>query len=429
MTYRALFGKIAAFLDRREYGAKIRDREGELRDTGVEELKRDLITALSSLDAIDLESPLVFNNNTKSPGIIMVNTFDGNNALMQGFNSAWESSQIGVGLGSYGLLANEFIPDPAFFIDPSCAQQYYASVGNQGGTSTSTPGTSANVAGAPPGKGCIPSQNARDGCPSGYNTGIGGTGDPGCHTSPFAPVAGIGQMFVSQQPGEGTVDVVWQGQQIRWLTDYGYDVLLLPYPAHVAEDTLIDTVGISDAVTVQTIVMRSVSDNLGIQDPGVGGAGAGLATTVSRLVSDNLAIQDPTPTTGSGSISTTCCPGVKLPTTLTATFTTTNGDSNHEGLEITLTWDGSAWTGNNTTTLCEGLVGVGDMDLTLDCDGGWNFEVGMLTADCTLEWEMTGTEISATCSPLELVFEEGMGGDCEECGFATPNTKRWTITE
>lgn len=71
MSLRSLFRSAAVRLMREEWGAKIVDIEGDERDTGVQELAEELYAMILSEEPIELFEPIVLNNNTDGPAIVI----------------------------------------------------------------------------------------------------------------------------------------------------------------------------------------------------------------------------------------------------------------------------------------------------------------------------------------------------------------------
>lgn len=72
MSLRALLQPFLARLRRTEFGTKIKDSAGKLRDTGVQDAV-DEVSAMFSDEPIDLTEPLVLRNKMRGPAIVIIN--------------------------------------------------------------------------------------------------------------------------------------------------------------------------------------------------------------------------------------------------------------------------------------------------------------------------------------------------------------------
>lgn len=112
------------------WGGKVKDENGTLKDTGVQEFVEELVARLSAQQPIVLDKPLEFLNKTNGPGIIMYN--DGPVRDWIGYrvqDAAGNVADLGIGLGSSGINANSLIPDPRFAIIPDDAHRYHSDLG------------------------------------------------------------------------------------------------------------------------------------------------------------------------------------------------------------------------------------------------------------------------------------------------------------
>jgi hypothetical protein len=117
----------------KHWGTKIKEN-GTLKDTGVQEFVEELIRLLASEEPITLNRPVEFRNKTNGPGIIMYN--EGPNTDWIGYrvqDAAGNVTDLGIGLGSSGVNANSFIPDPHFAIDPDDMHRYHSDLGGNAG--------------------------------------------------------------------------------------------------------------------------------------------------------------------------------------------------------------------------------------------------------------------------------------------------------
>ena len=190
MSLKSLFGGVIANLTQREWSPE------------VQEFVEALVAALSSSDGITLDEPLVLNNKTNGPAIRINNTGDSNHSGLSVINDNGEQSTLGVGMGSEGIVANEFVPLVNYALDPDLVHQKYSSTGGHGGATTLTPDSTENPSGAPAGPGIDKKTQGGADLKSGYNTGNSGTGIPGLvgiDPPTFVVMAGYGKMLASLQ--------------------------------------------------------------------------------------------------------------------------------------------------------------------------------------------------------------------------------------
>lgn len=131
MSYLALHADAdKAFLGK-FWGGKVRDENGALRDTGVQEFVEELVRVLTSQGPIKLERPLEFINKTNGPAIKIYN--DGPQVDWMGVrveDRAGNQAQLGIGLGNEGINANSFIPDPRYAITPEDQHRFHSDLGD-----------------------------------------------------------------------------------------------------------------------------------------------------------------------------------------------------------------------------------------------------------------------------------------------------------
>ena len=190
MSLKSLFGGVVANLTQKEWSPE------------VQEFAEALVAALSSSDGITLDEPLVLNNKTNGSAIRINNLGDTNHSGLSVINDNGEQSTLGVGMGSEGIVANEFVPLVNYSLDPDLVHQKYSSSGGHGGDTTLTPDSTENPGGSPAGPGIDKNTQGGADLKSGYNTGNSGTGIPGLvgiDPPTFVVIAGYGKMLSSLQ--------------------------------------------------------------------------------------------------------------------------------------------------------------------------------------------------------------------------------------
>lgn len=138
MTLRSIFSELVANLRQNEYGTKITDKDGALKDTGVQAFVEDFLDALNSNSPINIDNPIQINNNGTGPAFLMNNQGD-SPVIMEMYAQGGQYASVGVGLGNEGIVSNEFIPLPWYAIDSQVAHQKYTNAGEQGGVADSRP--------------------------------------------------------------------------------------------------------------------------------------------------------------------------------------------------------------------------------------------------------------------------------------------------
>lgn len=125
-----------------------------------------------------------------------------------------------------------------------------------------------------------------------------------------------------------------------------------------------------------------------------------------------------------GPVTEDCCADT-IPPTLTATWTAT-GCTGYTTGTVTLSWNGTKWTGSAT------VLGATNYALELECDGA-------SATDWNLQEERENcygpandpSPSSGSCNPLIVTFDaHSVNGD-DQCGCAEGDTPtiQWTITE
>lgn len=155
----ALYQNAAKDLLSNAYGTRIVDAEtGDRKDTGAQLVMEEVARVLMS-GRLVLNQPLVIRTNVSGEPAIKV-VFESRPGVdgvpgVQGvpgtnvpkgpiggiqFIDAFtgEFSQIGIGLQNIGLVANEFVPNPNYFVNPEVAMQEFSTNGNGTGVSGAT---------------------------------------------------------------------------------------------------------------------------------------------------------------------------------------------------------------------------------------------------------------------------------------------------
>lgn len=166
-----------------QFGVKFKDGNRNV-DSGVQELAEALIDGIraSMVAPIDVRQPIVLNNRTNGPAIVINNagSVDHHGIWIQ--NESGETVKLGIGLGSEGILANEFIAHPSYLQDPETVHRVYSDVAGGDGGATLVPGAKPAVPFVAPGPGYV------------FNNAIGSTKDNGSYASPGTRVgSGYGQ--------------------------------------------------------------------------------------------------------------------------------------------------------------------------------------------------------------------------------------------
>jgi hypothetical protein len=113
------------------WGGKVRDENGTLKDTGVQEFVEELVARLSAQGPITLDRPIEFLNKTNGPAIKIYNEgplVDWKGVRVEDANGNY--AQLGIGLGSEGINANTFNPHPKHTLQPEAVHQFYSLAGD-----------------------------------------------------------------------------------------------------------------------------------------------------------------------------------------------------------------------------------------------------------------------------------------------------------
>lgn len=177
------------------FGTQLRI-DGKRRDTAVQPLAEELAALFASEAPLEINGPLVINNKSNGPAIVINNQGSvDQTAGVRVTDEAGRVSQMGIGLGSIGLLANEYIPLQMYSINAQSAQNFYRDGDvytfgalSQAGMPTPEPGPGSEAQQVDPGFKYSPGGGPMGG--AGGNIG-GGGGTTGGNTNP-----GLGISFV-----------------------------------------------------------------------------------------------------------------------------------------------------------------------------------------------------------------------------------------
>lgn len=108
------------------WGTKI-DVNGTNYDTGVNEFAVELVNALKHVfTRLTLNAPMTLINNTDGPALRIVNQGDRDKDFIEMKNESGEAIDIGVGLRTKGVLANNLVPAPQFRLNPEDVNAVYS---------------------------------------------------------------------------------------------------------------------------------------------------------------------------------------------------------------------------------------------------------------------------------------------------------------
>jgi len=191
MSFRAVFGSVLS---------KLRSKKWTEDDTN--KLAEELYDAFSNQGPIVLTGPVVVHNPTSGPAISIVNTAEAENSSgIEISDNEGRRAILGIGLGSRGIFANNFIFDEAYRSDPQAVDDAYGKDG-KGGAVTLTPGAVQFGESAHPGPGVEYSNSRQKQVASGFSYEESGTGIPDVHSEDvegreWGPRTGIGEMLGS----------------------------------------------------------------------------------------------------------------------------------------------------------------------------------------------------------------------------------------
>ena len=188
MSLKAIFGSVLAKLQYKTWGSK---------DT--EELADELYSMLSGDGPIVINGPIVIHNPTSGPAISVVNTASAENATgIEISDSIGRRVQLGIGLGSRGIYASNFVYDDAFRSDSESVRKAYGKRG-EGGQVEFSPNSNPNTRFTHPGPGVVSSNRDRQEVASGYSSNEAGSGIPdilgNVESQEWEPLPGVGEML------------------------------------------------------------------------------------------------------------------------------------------------------------------------------------------------------------------------------------------
>ena len=110
MSLQALLGPVASRLEQCR---------------NFEELREVLVSEFSSAAPIDVRTQIRLTNHTNSDVLQVVNTGRDDWHGVAVKDSSGRETKLGIGVGSQGIVANEFLPNRNYSIDPTLAAQHY----------------------------------------------------------------------------------------------------------------------------------------------------------------------------------------------------------------------------------------------------------------------------------------------------------------
>ena len=185
MSFKSIFGAALS---------KIQSRKWAPED--INRLAEELHDAFASQGPIVLSGPVVVHNPTAGPAITIVNTSDVENQDgIEISDSSGHKVKLGIGLGSRGVFASNFVFDEAFRSDPMATTDAYGKDG-QGGTTNLAPGEHG------PSLGVVYENKKQSQVASGFSYPNAGTGipdilEPDAQFSSWVPLPGVGEMLGS----------------------------------------------------------------------------------------------------------------------------------------------------------------------------------------------------------------------------------------
>lgn len=214
-----MFQQLAQQLEASEWGRRIKDNEGVARDPGVQEFVEYFIACLRSMNEINIDKPIVVNNTSAGPAFT-VNNIGGDARAIEINLANGQNGSLGIGLGNKGVVANEIVPLPQYYLKPEIVNITLNTTGGNGGTTTTEP---PNIVlrrppntGGTGGAGELP-----DGIP---NTDVGGTcnkaggGTVGSGYTAY-PSQGMVPLFQEIASGGGPGSLGVAGIQARFGSD------------------------------------------------------------------------------------------------------------------------------------------------------------------------------------------------------------------
>lgn len=204
---------------------------------------QELYRIFTGTDPIELtDSPLLINNQTNGPAIIVNNQGEVNHWGIQVTDPQGRRTILGIGLGNEAIIANNVVPLNWMRLDPEQVARYYGYAGQSGGQTQVTPGASyddrfqrklgwpeATQLGAPPGPGITHTHRVQQEVGSGY-TGVYGRPAPAVGGSTPHDVVDKYEGIPNGQWG----DQIWRGTVNQVLAD----TLVLDVPGRAEQVTV-----------------------------------------------------------------------------------------------------------------------------------------------------------------------------------------------
>lgn len=195
-------------------------------------LAKELIEILEQ-SHFNIQSPLKITNHGSGPVFDIVQRGAEQHRVITAVDEDGSVVEVGIGAGSRGLVASEFLPDPNFALDPTLVNEVFSTQGNV----------------------------ASDPSSSLFNLGVSGSGVP--HTrKPFVPVAGWAEAFAGLQKSTDTehapdsaIKTTRAGNQYWWVTEpWKWQVVRCTITA-INEDTLTCNVVANGKVVAESITV------------------------------------------------------------------------------------------------------------------------------------------------------------------------------
>lgn len=133
-----MFQQLAQQLEASEWGRRIKDNEGVARDPGVQEFVEYFIACLRSMNEINIDKPIVVNNTSAGPAFT-VNNIGGDARAIQINLANGQNGSLGIGLGNKGVVANEVVPLPHYYLRQDIVNITLNTTGENGGVTTTEP--------------------------------------------------------------------------------------------------------------------------------------------------------------------------------------------------------------------------------------------------------------------------------------------------
>lgn len=192
-----------------------------------EQLRDELSAAFLSTEPIQMREPFKAKTYMRNEPAMQFFDIGGSNQVLSFENEDHQQMTLGIGLGSQGVVCNEMVPVPTYFVDQGISGKLFSTTGGNAGGDGDVSRHSIGNGYRSRGSRGVRNDNAPP--PPNAVTGSQfiGSGVPG-DSVPFVSRGGVGHVFVNQPYSDsscGLVQLVWNGKRVYMLDESTAELL------------------------------------------------------------------------------------------------------------------------------------------------------------------------------------------------------------